>query len=186
MTQRDWQKDMEMAHKARYEYDVSHLNNVLDSLFYWLQEAKELQEIVSGRGRELLRHRDLLKGLNDDLTVTEARADAAELRIAILEGAILSAHSSLTWCNTDKQIPHAIWHLEQVLPNMKAAPTPEITARTIEEWHEEIGDVLWWMFPIQEPPYCGNPLDSDWLDCYTHWTPFECPDAPAPKEGEAK
>lgn len=39
-TPRDWKKDMELAHKARYEFSIIHLNNVLDSLFYWLQEAK--------------------------------------------------------------------------------------------------------------------------------------------------
>lgn len=30
-----------------------------------------------------------------------------------------------------------------------------------EQWTEEIGPVLWWSFPIIEPPYCGTPLDSD-------------------------
>lgn len=30
--------------------------------------------------------------------------------------AIKSSHLSLTWCNTDQQIPAAVWHLEQVLP----------------------------------------------------------------------
>ncbi|NQX57525.1 hypothetical protein [Paenibacillus qinlingensis] len=37
----------------------------------------------------------------------------------------------------------------------------------IDEWHEDKGDVLWWSFPIQEPPYCGSPLDSDWPDYHT-------------------
>lgn len=41
---RDWQKDMELAHTARYEYDIRHLNGVLDALFCWLQEAKERRE----------------------------------------------------------------------------------------------------------------------------------------------
>ena len=45
-------------------------------------------------------------------------------------------------------------------------------ARTIDEWHEDFGDVLWWTFPIQEPPYCGSPLDVDWPDYHTHWTPI--------------
>lgn len=38
---RDWQKDMELAHTARYEYKIEHLNPVLDALFYWLQEAEK-------------------------------------------------------------------------------------------------------------------------------------------------
>lgn len=27
------------------------------------------------------------------------------------------------------------------------------------EWHEDHGNVLWWRFPIEEPPYVGTPLD---------------------------
>ena len=50
------------------------------------------------------------------------------------------------------------------------------TARPMEEWHEAIGTVLWWRFPIEEPPYCGTPLDSDWIeDYYTHWTAIVVP-----------
>lgn len=55
-------------------------------------------------------------------------------------------------------------------------------ARPIDEWGEDYGDVLWWTFPIEEPPYCGNPFCSDWPGYHTHWTPFVVPD----KEEEAK
>lgn len=49
--------------------------------------------------------------------------------------------------------------------------------KPIEDWNEEIGDVLWWRFPIEEAPYCGTPLDSDWInDYYTHWTPIAIPE----------
>jgi hypothetical protein len=39
-----------------------------------------------------------------------------------------------------------------------------------DEWNEEDGNVLWWVFPICEPPYCGTPLDDDFPDYVTHWT----------------
>ena len=39
-------------------------------------------------------------------------------------------------------------------------------------WHEDVGPVLWWRFPISEPPWCGTPLDSDWPGYHTHWTPL--------------
>lgn len=32
-------------------------------------------------------------------------------------------------------------------------------ARPIEEYHEDMGDVLWWKFPVEEPPYVGSPHD---------------------------
>ena len=33
------------------------------------------------------------------------------------------------------------------------------TLRPFAEWHEDHGNVLWWHFPICEPPYVGGPLD---------------------------
>ncbi|NQX67963.1 hypothetical protein HQN90_17720 [Paenibacillus alba] len=50
--------------------------------------------------------------------------------------------------------------------------------RMKDEWHEDYSDVLWWSFPIQEPPYCGTPLDADWPDYHTHWTPLVIPEQP--------
>jgi hypothetical protein len=71
--------------------------------------------------------------------------------------------------------------------------------RPLAEWHEDIGDVLWWKFPIDEPPYVGSPLDlgktvnvrtygptgkllgehdvqvGGWPGYHTHWTPIVVP-----------
>jgi hypothetical protein len=49
-----------------------------------------------------------------------------------------------------------------------------------EYWHEELGPVLWWHFPICEPPYVGTPLDTDWVgnNWCTHFTPIEVPEYP--------
>lgn len=33
------------------------------------------------------------------------------------------------------------------------------TPRPISEYHEDMGSVLWWKFPINESPYCGTPND---------------------------
>lgn len=35
---------------------------------------------------------------------------------------------------------------------------PSPAARHIDDWHEDMGDVLWWTNPITEAPYVGNPL----------------------------
>lgn len=70
---------------------------------------------------------------------------------------------------------------------------PEI-ARPLSEWHEDMGDVLWWRFPVSEAPYVGSPLDEGrscqitlrligekhthyvniggWPGHHTHWTPL--------------
>lgn len=48
--------------------------------------------------------------------------------------------------------------------------------RPIEEWGEDYGDCLWWSFPIEEPPYCGTPLDCSFPDYVTHFTRLICPE----------
>ena len=50
--------------------------------------------------------------------------------------------------------------------------------RLLEEWGEDDGDVLWWKFPIEEPPYVGSPLDANWPNYHTHWTPIVVPEPP--------
>jgi hypothetical protein len=59
----------------------------------------------------------------------------------------------------------------------------------LSAWHEDEGAVLWWHFPIEEPPYCGTIFDFDtngraaFLDRghYTHWTRI-----PVPMQREAE
>jgi hypothetical protein len=49
------------------------------------------------------------------------------------------------------------------------------TALPLDAWEESEGPVLWWVFPIEEPPYCGTPLDTDWPGYHTHWTSIRVP-----------
>jgi hypothetical protein len=75
----------------------------------------------------------------------------------------------------------------------------------LSEWHEDFGPVLWWRFPVNEPPYVGTPLDcgytvqvdiavrtytkaakrtvttdvGGWPGYHTHWTAIELPEEPA-------
>lgn len=62
----------------------------------------------------------------------------------------------------------------------KETPSVALPSR---EWHEDYGPVLWWTFPIQEPPYVGSPLDDDWPfdDVASHdlyWTALRAPVKP--------
>lgn len=34
-----------------------------------------------------------------------------------------------------------------------------IQPRPFHEWHEDHGDVIWWLWPIEEAPWIGTPLD---------------------------
>ena len=56
--------------------------------------------------------------------------------------------------------------------------TVQECARPLEEWHEDYGDVLWWKFQIEEPPYVGSPLDMAWPGYHTHWTLIPMPQPP--------
>jgi hypothetical protein len=47
--------------------------------------------------------------------------------------------------------------------------------RERDAWHEEDGPVLWWKFPVVEPPYAGTPLDDDFPEYVTHWTRVQTP-----------
>ena len=59
--------------------------------------------------------------------------------------------------------------------NQLDEPT-KVIAQLAEKWHEDIGPVLWWDFPVEEPPYCGTPLDDDFPKYKTHFTELRIPD----------
>lgn len=85
-------------------------------------------------------------------------------------------------------------------------PDQPAGARPLSEWHEEIGPVLWWKFPINEPPYVGTPLDlgetvevtlraygvdklmrgmvGAWPGYHTHWTPIPLPAEALPRASQ--
>lgn len=58
------------------------------------------------------------------------------------------------------------------------------TPKPASEWHEDRGPVLWFHFPICEPPYAGTPLDCGWPndsigeEWLTHWTHLPTPRLP--------
>lgn len=59
---------------------------------------------------------------------------------------------------------------------IQPGPIPEPLPR--DAWHEDMGDVLWWRFPVEEAPWVGSPLCSDWPGYHTHFTPL--PPVPLP------
>jgi hypothetical protein len=82
------------------------------------------------------------------------------------------AFAEVRHCDRDKQL----W-FEFVEPG----DTGE-EARAERHWHEDMGDVLWWRFPIDEAPYVGSPIASDWPGYHTHFTPLP-PMPHKPKRG---
>ena len=37
--------------------------------------------------------------------------------------------------------------------------TKAVTPRSFHEWHQDIGPLLWWLWPVEQEPYVGSPLD---------------------------
>lgn len=62
---------------------------------------------------------------------------------------------------------------------METRDMSRLFAHPESEWYEEMGDVLWTTArtpeDVEEPPYCGSPLSSDWPfyeDDVVYWVPL--------------
>lgn len=77
------------------------------------------------------------------------------------------------------QMLGTIERMELIIPEItdtiRKALEQHLIAIPFEEYHEDMGPVLWWRFPIEEPPYVGMPIDFDWAGYHTHFTPLVCP-----------
>lgn len=95
---------------------------------------------------------------------------------------------------------------DEVIAAYEAAAT---VARPLSEWHEDMGDVVWWFFPMTEAPWIGSPIEmghtvevhthdsaegprmasrfhiGGWPGHHTHWTPLPSLPAPPAKVVEA-
>jgi hypothetical protein len=64
----------------------------------------------------------------------------------------------------------------EVVGNAEPAQLP-LLARSLSEWHEDDGTVVWWAWNGEqrgwagEAAYIGSPLSDDWPGYHTHWTP---------------
>lgn len=74
-----------------------------------------------------------------------------------------------TYCGleTDSKANHhsesnCITALNYELAALRAAAGELLKLRPASEWHDDVGDVLWWVLPVEEPPYVGSPLSSGW------------------------
>lgn len=71
--------------------------------------------------------------------------------------------------------------IAQLTSDLEAPLLKYHRARPASEWTEEDGNVLWWTFPINEPPYVGTPNDSDYPrllrihNNYVFFTPLMIP-----------
>jgi hypothetical protein len=112
----------------------------------------------------------------------EAQADAQP--VAPKPDGRLHQDGYFTWAGAlpgyvrDRDLPCDFW-----LKPLAAPPARQPLSRPLADWHEDVGDVLWWRFPIEEAPYVGHPNCDNWPGYHTHWTPLVLPDG-ITQEGE--
>ncbi len=84
------------------------------------------------------------------------------------------ARATLDRCKAVNNATAEGWRETQAeLDEARAELARLTTLRPASAWHDDYGFVLWWRLPIEEPPYCGAPLDDGWTgDYYSHWTPL--------------
>lgn len=203
---RDWQKDMEDCEKALKAYEVlgldEELTEPIKATMHWLQLAAELATEQAYAKQQATMWND--KAVEEKERANKLYTDyrAAKEEIARLNVTYYADHQrfidqrrelALEKERADKaehSLKNATYLVEYANARLKSAEAREQKLREAEpldEWHEDIGAVLWWTFPIEEPPYCGSPLDSEWPGYHTHWTQIVTPESASlyPKEEEA-
>jgi hypothetical protein len=121
-------------------------------------------------------------------TITGEQADRIATLLQRQESRIANLRSALADCGqaTGAAIGDDYsdaFLLQEVPAEVRLAVTE--VAIPGEQWHEDgYGTCLWWRFPIEEPPWCGDPRDGDWPGYHTHFTRISIP-LPQAGEGEA-
>lgn len=75
----------------------------------------------------------------------------------------------------DQGYKEGCYHCEALLEQLDEPQDEKVEAHLAEHWDEDTGDVLWWNFPVEEPPYCGTPLDEHFPKYKTHFTTIDMP-----------
>jgi hypothetical protein len=134
----------------KIEEGLMRRKQILDAMKHWQQEYHESCAIAYGAINDGFYLLSIIKNLRQEQKesasyaeqqVTKLSEALAESKIQSIQqrgkhnqlvidnermkDAIGAAHQSLTWSNTENQIPHAVWHLEQVLNLLKAPETTE-------------------------------------------------------------
>lgn len=84
----------------------------------------------------------------------------------------------------DKRVTELLEANNREVARRREAEAVTIVARPLDEWHEDMHDVLWVKFPIEEAPHVGTPFDSAWPGYHTHFIPLpDCNRIVPPSDG---
>lgn len=108
------------------------------------------------------------------MKVSEAIEDLEKKRDNALSFRNLYAPAESGW-NANQQKADVYSAAIRVVKQIDEPQAEKVEARLAEHWNEDMGDVLWWDFPVEEPPYCGTPLDEQFPKYKTHFTTVVMP-----------
>jgi hypothetical protein len=128
------------------------------------------------------------------LKLDEEALEKARVAVADEWGSRLCFRDALTRRNCVKlsgKMPCVCAEVSQAAIRAYEASKTVTEPRPLSEWHEDMGPMLWWKFPVTEAPYVGSPLDcgfaisvevngervglkdvGGWPGYHTHFTPI--------------
>ena len=87
-------------------------------------------------------------------------------RASSVEDKLLCKSKLLPWQGEADNIAAMFDHIAK----LQAALDEAQKVRTLGDYHEDYGPVVWWTKPCNEPAWIGTPLDDTWPGYHTHWT----------------
>ena len=167
--------DGTLAHYDRW-VSPTHIGQPVEAMLYrvqhWIDQGRDVR-IFTAR---MWPHHGVIRTHEEAFNLEPANPRMAEAREAVLAIRTWSklhvGHHLPITCTKDMAMIQ-LWddRCVQVEPNLGVSLVGAATeANHRDTWSEDIGPVLWWKFPVDEPPYCGTPLDDGWPGDHTHWT----------------
>ncbi len=99
------------------------------------------------------------EGMSDESDWRHWPAESQLARIA--DGAMPGPDDEIGGCITRQQAQALVGELSRLRAD-GATLRERVESEPFGSWHEDDGAVLWWRFPVAEPPYVGSPLHNDW------------------------
>lgn len=120
---------------------------------------------------------DLITAQSLELSAT--REQLEQLQIGLIACYDAAIPQAMVWIGlaseqaayAAKILPDHLRRLNNLSEFIAAERDRYITVYPASEYQDEYGDVLWWNFPVCEPPHFSSPAASDWPgDRWTHFS----------------
>lgn len=157
--------------------------NIDDGWKYLYESAKNNDHLTI--------HGATIQSLIESSRDLQAERDALKTRVEELENALaeMTEDRDLWAGNHDEY--HCPFEADLAREKERNRALDEILkmwtiARPLSEYHEDMGCALWFKYPIDEPPYVGDPNCCNWPGYHTYFIQLRNEMIPVPKEALAR